>query len=158
MTVCNQNRIKCSKLETRMEECSNGTNCSSLTQLETIWNMTQCGRKVSSGSTASEGSAASSEEDSSQLSSSETTATAASSAKDSISGRGGRKKRGVFGSSSNRTSFGSSRSQPANVDAEYEFLAIFMGLPEVERMAIGHDFDGMFKGCTFEGVDCLDKR
>ena len=39
-------------------------------------------------------------------------------------------------------------------DAEYEFLAIYMGLPESERKAIGHDFEGMFK--SFEGVDCLD--
>ena len=59
-----------------------------------------------------------------------------------------------------RGSFGSNsfRNQLAAVDAEYEFLAIYMGLPESERKAIGHDFEGMFKSCIFEGVDCLDGR
>ena len=176
MTVCNQNRIKCSNLEVRLEECSNGTDtdCSSLTQLETIWNMIQCGRNILSGSSSAEGgisgvsngktgdsgSVASgsnvdsgnnakdetSEESKSEGSSSESTTTASNTngaGQNSLGSRTGRKKRQVFGSA---------------VDAEYEFLAIYMGLPEHERKAIGHDFEGMFKSCTFQGVDCLDRR
>ena len=80
-----------------------------------------------------------------------------------IGGRLGRKKRGIFGSGSilsNRggVQAGSFMSRPATVDAEYEFLAIYMGLSERDRMAVGHDFEGMFKQCIFEGVDCLDER
>ena len=202
MTVCNQNRIKCSNLEVRLEECSNGTatDCSSLTQLETIWNMTQCGRKILSGSNAAEGgtsgvsdgktgdsgSASSgsnvvsgnnakeeeaSDESKSQGSSSESTTTASNTngvVQNSLGTQVGRGKRQVLGSNSGGSfgfssggSFGSNsfrNQQPAAVDAEYEFLATYMGLPEHERQAIGHDFKGMFKSCTFEGVNCLDKR
>ena len=189
-----------------MNECSNGTatNCSNLKELETIWNMTQCGRKIlSEGSSTAkgvdsgasdgirvssednvltgndnEGSSVSgsgvlsrnnAEEESSDESSSESKTTASLSnavGQNSAGSRIGRKKRQVFGSNSatgsfgfsSGGSFGSSRSQPAAVDAEYEFLAIYMSLPEIERMAIGHDFEGMFKSCIFEGVDCLDPR
>ena len=179
-----------------MEECSNGTatNCSNLEELETIWNMTQCGRKIlsekgadsgaSDGITVSsednvltgndnEGSSVSgsgvlsrnnAEEESSDESCSETATTASR----TNTGSGiGRKKRQVLGSNIQRGfgfsslgSLGSNilRSQPAAVDAEYEFLAIYMSLPESERKAIGHDFEGMFKSCIFEGVDCLDPR
>ena len=196
VTVCNQNRIKCTNLEVRMNECSNGTatNCSNLKELETIWNMTQCGRKIlsekgadsgaSDGITVSsednvltgndnEGSSVSgsgvlsrnnAEEESSDESCSETATTASR----TNTGSGiGRKKRQVLGSNIQRGfgfsslgSLGSNilRSQPAAVDAEYEFLAIYMSLPESERKAIGHDFEGMFKSCIFEGVDCLDPR
>ena len=78
-------------------------------------------------------------------------------------GRLGRKKRGIVGIGSilsNRggVQAGSFLSRPATVDAEYEFLAIYMGLAERDRMAVGHDFEGMFKQCIFEGVDCLDER
>ena len=78
-------------------------------------------------------------------------------------GRLGRKKRGVAGSESilsnkGGVQAGSFLSQSAMVDAEYEFLAIYMGLPERDRMAVGHDFEGMFKQYIFEGVDCLDER
>ena len=73
-----------------------------------------------------------------------------SSTSSGIRGRLGRRKRGVQA--------GSFLNRPATVDAEYEFLAIFMGLPELDRRAIGHDFEGMFKQCIFEGVDCLDER
>ena len=183
-----------------MEECSNGTatNCSSLTQLETIWNMTQCGRKSSSESSAnanganlgvsdgktvlsrdnagndkqrttvSGGSLLSrnnAEEESSDGSSSENTTTASLSnvvGQSSLGSRIGREKRQILGSNigGSRGSFGSNipRNQPASVDAEYKFLALYMSLPELERMAIGHDFEGMFKSCIFEGVDCLDER
>ena len=179
-----------------MNECSNGTatNCSNLKELETIWNMTQCGRKIlsekgadsgaSDGITVSsednvltgndnEGSSVSgsgvlsrnnAEEESSDESCSETATTASR----TNTGSGiGRKKRQVLGSNIQRGfgfsslgSLGSNilRSQPATVDAEYEFLAIYMSLPESERKAIGHDFEGMFKSCIFEGVDCLDPR
>ena len=179
-----------------MNECSNGTatNCSNLKELETIWNMTQCGRKIlsekgadsgaSDGITVSsednvltgndnEGSSVSgsgvlsrnnAEEESSDESCSETATTASR----TNTGSGiGRKKRQVLGSNIQRGfgfsslgSLGSNilRSQPAAVDAEYEFLAIYMSLPESERKAIGHDFEGMFKSCIFEGVDCLDPR
>ena len=182
-----------------MEMCSNGTatNCSHLTQLETIWNMTQCGRKwvdtatakgassgVSDGKTVlsgdnvltgndNEGSTASGSsvlsgnnaEESTDISTTTASLTNAV-GQNSAGSRIGRKKRQVFGSNigggsfgfSSGGSFGSSRSQPAAVDAEYEFLAIYMSLPEIERMAIGHDFEGMFKSCIFEGVDCLDQR
>ena len=190
-----------------MNECSNGTatNCSNLEELETIWNMTQCGRKILSEGTSTakgadsgasdgitvssednvltgndnEGSSVSgsgvlsrnnAEEESSDESSSESTTTASLTnvGQNSVGSRIGRKKRQVLGSNigsggfgfSSGGSFGSNslRSQPAAVDAEYEFLAIYMSLPEIERKAIGHDFKGMFKSCTFEGVDCLDKR
>ena len=181
--------------------CSNGTatDCSSLTQLETLWNMTQCGRKilsgnsaagggtsgVSDGKTGDSGSASSgsnvlsgnnakeeeaSDESKSQGSSSESTTTASNTngvVQNSLGTQVGRGKRQVLGSNSGGSfgfssggSFGSNsfRNQPAAVDAEYEFLAIYMGLPELERKAIGHDFEGMFKSCIFEGVDCLDGR
>ena len=178
-----------------MEECSNGTATDCLTQLETIWNMTQCGRKLLSGSnaaaegasgvsdrkTGNSGSAVSgnsllpannaeeesSDESNSQGSSSKTASPTNSLGQDSIGTWIGRKRRQVLGSNregsfgfSSRGSFGSNsfRNQPAAVDAEYEFLAIYMGLPESERKAIGHDFEGMFKSCIFEGVDCLDGR
>ena len=82
------------------------------------------------------------------------------------SGNGGRlerQKRGIAGSGSILSSrvgaqVGSFLSRPATVDAEYEFLAIYMELSERDRMAVGHDFEGMFKQCIFEGVDCLDER
>ena len=75
-------------------------------------------------------------------------------------GQLGRKKRGIVGSGSILSNRGGVQalSRPATVDAEYEFLAIYMGLPERDRMAVGHDFEGMFKQCIFEGVDCLDER
>ena len=190
-----------------MNECSNGTatNCSNLKELETIWNMTQCGRKIlsegsstakgadsgaSDGITVSsednvltgndnEGSSVSgsgvlsrnnAEEESSDESCSETATTASRTNAEGQNSAGsgiGRKKRQVLGSNIQRGfgfsslgSLGSNilRSQPAAVDAEYEFLAIYMSLPESERKAIGHDFEGMFKSCIFEGVDCLDPR
>ena len=176
-----------------MEMCSNGTatNCSHLTQLETIWNMTQCGRKwvdtatakgassgVSEGKTVlskdnvltkndNEGSTVSGSNAEESADTSTTTASLTNAVgQNSAGSRIGRKKRQVFRSNSatgsfgfsSGGSFGSSRSQPAAVDAEYEFLAIYMSLPEIERMAIGHDFEGMFKSCIFEGVDCLDPR
>ena len=167
-----------------MEMCSNGTatNCSHLTQLETIWNMTQCGRKwvdtatakgassgVSDGKTGNdnEGSTVSGSNAEESADTNTTTASLTNAVgKNSAGSRIGRKKRQVFRSNSatgsfgfsSGGSFGSSRSQPAAVDAEYEFLAIYMSLPEIERMAIGHDFEGMFKSCIFEGVDCLDPR
>ena len=180
--------------------CSNGTatDCSSLTQLQTIWNMTQCGRKILSGSSSAEGASGvndgntadsesatsrssvtsgknakeeASDGTESEVSSSESTTTASpsnGSGRNSLGTQNGRKKRQVLGSniggnfgfiSGGSLGSNSFRSQqPAAVDAEYEFLAIYMGLPEHERKAIGHDFEGMFKSCTFEGVDCLDKR
>ena len=129
--------------------------------------MTQCGRSgIASGNRATEGTSlgtnvassggearvSAAEEDTSQENESQSSSSTSSEiGENSIGGgRVGRKKRGIKA--------GSFLSQPAMVGAEYEFLAIYMGLSERDRMAVGHDFEGMFKQCIFEGVDCLDER
>ena len=142
--------------------------------------MTQCGRSgIASWNRATEGTSlgtnvassggearvSAAEEDTSQENESQSSSSTSSKIGENPIGGGklGRKKRGIVGSGSilsNRggVQAGSFLSRPATVDAEYEFLAIFMGLPERDRMAIGHDFEGMFKQCIFEGIDCLDER
>ena len=47
---------------------------------------------------------------------------------------------------------------PANLKAQYEFLALYMGLNERVRLTIGHQFEDFIKECTFLGSDCLDIR
>ena len=46
-------------------------------------------------------------------------------------------------------------SQPPSVGKEMNFLKQFMTLNEEERKLIGHDFQSLFKSCTFRGKDCL---
>ena len=47
---------------------------------------------------------------------------------------------------------------PANLKAQYEFLALYMGLNEKVRLSIGHQFADFIKECTFLGSDCLNIR
>ena len=45
---------------------------------------------------------------------------------------------------------------PADIESEYKFLKDFMTLDEAERQLIGHEFDDFVKSCTFRERSCLD--
>ena len=47
---------------------------------------------------------------------------------------------------------------PSLVLQEYDFLNYYMGLDEIVRMEIGHQFDDFISSCTFAGKDCTNER
>ena len=46
--------------------------------------------------------------------------------------------------------------QTGAVKLENEFVMQYMGLSEMVRKMIGHDFDDFIKMCTFRGSTCLE--
>ena len=72
--------------------------------------------------------------------------------------KGGRKKRSSSDEQAPPPPPNGLSGMPANLRAQYEFLALYMGLNERVRLSIGHQFEDFIKECTFLGSDCLDIR
>ena len=142
MTICNSNRISCERLKTVFDHWDKEKDKESYNKLKDIICLNVCPLSFSRDRLTDE------------LKCNLTTTTTTVSSE--------RKKRSPSGGPAGQ---GQPQPQPDGLGdmpgllkAQYEFLALYMGLNERTRVAIGHQLGDFIKECTFLGSDCLNIR
>ena len=138
MTICNSNRISCERLKTVFDHWDKDKDNESYNKLKEIVCLNVCPLSFSETRLKEE------------LKCNEITTVSDSRKKRSPTG-------GPAGPGQAPPDDGLG-GMPTLLKAQYQFLALYMGLNERTRVAIGHQFDDFIKECTFLGSDCLNIR